>query len=165
MSRVRFSGTSQRDHYPIHTSIAFQPDLAEDREEWNYKAADWEAFRNALERRILRVDKIRTQAQVDFFARDITRVIQQALDETVPKLRRSPKMRPGWTDECSEAIHNARTAERRYKGSGDPEDLEEFKTLENLKKRILRQALTDDHREKVSKTDTIEDLWKLNKWV
>ena len=153
------------DHYPIHTSIAFQPDLAENREEWKYKAADWEAFRCALERRILRVDKIRTQTQIDFFAKDITRVIQQALDEIVPKLRRSPKMRPGWTEECSEAIHNAKTAERRYRASGDPQDLEEYKVLENLKKRTLRQALSDDHREKVSKTDTIEDLWKLNKWV
>ena len=153
------------DHYPIHTSIAFQPELTEDRMEWKYKEADWETFRYALKKRMLRVDKIRSQAQIDFFAEDITRAIQQALNETVPKLRRSPKMRPGWTEECSEAIHNAKRAERRYKSSGDPRDWEEFKVLENLRKRTLRQALTDDHQEKVSKTDTIEGLWKLNKWV
>ena len=62
-------------------------------------------------------------------------------------------------------IRNIRKAEKRYRASGDPYDLEEYKALENLKKRTLRQALSDDHREKVSKTDTIKDLWKLNKWV
>ena len=153
------------DHYPIHSSFAFQPEPTEAREEWNYKAADWEEFTTALEKRILRIDRIHTQAQIDFLAEDVTQAIQQALDQTVPKLRRSPKMRPGWSEECSEVIRNVRKAEKRYKGSGDPQDLEQYKALENLKKRTLRQALSDDHREKVSKTETIEDLWKLNKWI
>ncbi len=153
------------DHYPIHSSFAFQPEPAEFREEWKYKDADWEAFQGTLEERILRIDKIHTQAQIDFFAEDITQAIQQALNQAVPKLRRSPKMRPGWNKECSEVIRNVRKAEKRYRGSGDPRDLEEYKALENLKKRTLRRALSDDHREKVSSTETIEDLWKLNKWV
>ena len=71
----------------------------------------------------------------------------------------------GWNKECSEVIRNVRKAEKRYRASGDPWDLEDYKALENLKKRTLWQALSDDHREKVSKTETIEDLWKLNKWV
>ena len=153
------------DHYPIHTSIAFQPEPAEFREEWKYKEADWEAFQVALEERVMRIDTIRTQAQIDFLAEDITQAIQHALNQAVPKLRRSPKMRPGWNEECSEVIRNVRKAEKRYRASGDPRDLEDYKALENLKKRTLRQALSDDHREKVSKTETIEDLWKLNKWV
>ena len=74
-------------------------------------------------------------------------------------------MRPGWSEECLEVIRNVRKAEKRYRGSGDPRDLEEYKALENLKKRTLRRALSDDYREKVSKTETVEDLWKLNKWV
>ena len=135
------------------------------REEWNYKEADWVEFEAALEKRILRIDKINTQAQIDFLAEDLTQAIQQALDQAVPKLRRSPKMRPGWNKECSVVIRNVREAEKRYKGTGDPQDLEEYKALENLKRRTLCQALSDDHREKVSKTETIEDLWKLNKWV
>ena len=48
------------DHYPIHTSIAFQPEPAEFREEWKYKEADWEAFQVALEERVMRIDTIRT---------------------------------------------------------------------------------------------------------
>ena len=153
------------DHYPIHSSFAFQPESAELKKEWKYKEANWEAFQASLEKRILRVDKIRTQAQIDFLAEDITQAIQQALDQAVPKLQRSPKMRPGWNEECSKVLRDVKKAEKRYKGSGDPRDLEEYKALENLKKRTLRQALSDDHREKVSKTETIEDLWKLNKWV
>ena len=151
------------DHYPIHTSIAFQPELAENREDWKYKDADWELFQEALGERVLRVNQIRSQAQIDFLAEDITKAIQHALNLAVPKLRRSPRMRPGWSEECSEVIRNVRRAERRFRASGDPQDLQEYKAAENLKKRTLRQALSDDHREKVSNTKIIEDLWKLNK--
>ena len=45
------------------------------REEWNYKEADWEEFGATLEKRILRIDKIYTQAQIDFLAKDITQAI------------------------------------------------------------------------------------------
>ena len=60
-------------------------------------------------------------------------------------------------------IRNVKRTERRFRASDDPQNLQEYKAAENLKKRTLRQALSDDYREKVSNTKTIEDLWKLNK--
>lgn len=105
------------------------------------------------------------QAHIDAAAEDLTRAIQEALAQTVPRFKRSSQMRPGWNAECADIIRRVRSAERRYKSTGDREDREDWKALENQKKRTLRQAMTDEHRERVSKTDTIEGLWKLNKWI
>ncbi|KAL9607587.1 MAG: hypothetical protein Q9167_007513, partial [Letrouitia subvulpina] len=177
------------DHLPIRTVLGFTPDIAEAREGWKYKAADWKAFRENLKAEINQrsrllpcvlpdvlpcmlpcsdqtrtQDQIRTQAQIDDAAEALTEAIQRALQATVPKLRMTPKMRPGWNDECAEQIKKVKRAKRKFQGTRTQEDLNTWKELNMEKKKILQRALTDDHRERVSQVETVEQLWKLNKW-
>lgn len=76
------------------------------------------------------------------------------------------KMRPGWNKKCTEAIEEAKDARRRYRAFRDDATRKIWRAKDNYEKKILREALADDHREKFSRTgEDTGELWKLHKWM
>lgn len=153
------------DHVPIRTVFAFSPEQAKEQREWKFKKADWQLYSEELTSRLPTIGRIHTQAQPDTLAEELTTAITDALNTAVPRTKRSPYMRPGWNEACTEAISTVKRAKRRFQATGHAVDKEVWKTADAEKRRILRVALTDDHRERVSQCDTVEQLWKLCKWV
>lgn len=153
------------DHIPIRTILGDIPELAVEQEEWKIKDADFKAFRGDLTQRLARPTRIGTQLQLDTAVEALTVAIKDAMDTTVPKMRRTPKMRPGWDEECSRLISKVKRAKRVWKAEGTEPSRQEYKALDNKKKKKLARALTDDHRERVSKVEGMNQLWPLCKWI
>lgn len=153
------------DHLPIRTLLNITPTKAPIQEEWLYKKADWERYREALAATLPQCDQIYTQLQLEQAAEELTSAVKNALDQAVPRMRRTPKMRPGWNEECSEAIRTAKRAKRQWQAIGGESDYIDWKESEKEKKKVLQRALTDDHREKVSNIEDDTQLWGISKWI
>ena len=153
------------DHLPIRTVLGFRPEIASVEERWNLKKTNWSKFENELRTELRYPRALQTKAQIDQTAEDLVEAITRAVDVSTPKVKLSHRMRPGWSDECREALKAVKRARRRYQAYGGWEELREWKQLEQKKKKILARALSDDHRQRVSETDSIKQLWSLNKWV
>ena len=74
-------------------------------------------------------------------------------------------MRPGWNEEYTQAIQEAKEAKRRYQIYHDWEDDAVSKQADRRKKKILMRAQADDHRRRVSEVKYANQLFSLNRWL
>lgn len=115
------------DHLPIRTVLGFRPEIAPVEERWNLKKTNWSTFENEL-----KTELRYPRAPVDQTPEKLVEAITKAVDVSTPKVKLSYRMRPGWNDECREALKAAKRAKRRCQAYGGWEELREWKQLKQM---------------------------------
>lgn len=108
----------------------------------------------------------RTKTALDDYTRAVITTLQVAADDVLPCLRPSPKVREGWTEECTEVLANTKRLRRIYSQVQDEETWEAYRTAQNHKARVIRKALCKAHRDRVEAASASpQALWKITKWA
>jgi ribonuclease HI len=92
------------DHLPILTKLNLEAMLEPATIKNNYRAVDWEQFRNTLSSKLTRLSlpsAIGTQPQLDKACSDLTTIIQETIEEKVPTTKICAKSKRWWTTELT----------------------------------------------------------------
>src|SRR5579871_4984467 len=76
-----------------------------------------------------------------------------------------PKSRPGRTPECTEAIWEFKRARRRRRADNSEENHIAFQLARRHKKTTINKALRNEHRNRISEIQEMQDVWKIAKWA
>lgn len=92
------------DHYPVYTEFDLGVQQTLNRDRFNYKSADWDSLRKALQIRLRELgepseatspDDVQAKYEV------LTRIIAEVVNANVPKKKASPFMRRWWSSELT----------------------------------------------------------------
>jgi exonuclease III len=153
------------DHLPIGLELGIQLQREAQFTRWRYDQTDREIFSNTL-RDLLPQPQFGTRTErIDQVAERIAEALSIAREASTPKARISPKSKPGWNEETTEAIKNARRLRRRYNATGEMDDFVEWQRANREKKNAIRKADRDTHRTRVSNTRDLKGLFQLARWA
>lgn len=108
---------SGSDHIPIVTEPMIKllrEEKSEPRPQW--KKANWDALNQEMETKLSKLPvyepNLATSEAIDLRARQVTQIIQEIIEELVPKANPSRFSKPYRTTKCTQAIKKARKARR-----------------------------------------------------
>jgi Reverse transcriptase (RNA-dependent DNA polymerase) len=164
---ARVSGDS--DHRPISSEFRIQTSTVESRERRLWRKLDKGKLIDTLRRHMPVVAEPApgtvTAEHIDTAMANIARALKEAIDASVPLINVSPKSKPGWTEECTRLIKERKRCLRIYQRTQSDDDYETFQRIRRRCKTAIRKATRDEHRERVSKSKTVEGLWALSRWL
>ena len=94
------------DHFPIITHIDFPLDRPLKTRPWNFRATDWDTFKEELAGRLGKlpiVDRLQDGAQIDATLQKIEDAVLSTMEATVPKSNPSPYSKRWWTRDLEKA--------------------------------------------------------------
>ena len=100
------------DHFPIITHISFLTITATKERPWNFKATDWDRFKEALGGRLEDVpanEHLQDEVQIDAALHRVETAILDTMTEIVPKSNPTPYSKRWWTKDLDKARKLART--------------------------------------------------------
>ena len=157
------------DHRPILTTLRINIPKAPTRKVLKWASFDKGKFIETLKDRLPTRPEVIQMVESDrteFALGRITTAIQEAIGTSVPLARISKWSKPGFTSEIKELIQRVKRLRRKWQGTQDPDDWEEYCIARNHKGREIKKRLTEIHRENVERASTDpKGLWKLAKWV
>ena len=109
------------DHFPIITHISFLTTTTTKERPWNFKATDWDHFKEALADRLENVpvnEQLQDKAHIDAALHQVETAILDTMAKTVPKSNPTPYAKRWWTKDLDKARKPARgtaSVSRRFK--------------------------------------------------
>lgn len=159
---------STSDHWPIRTKIDIETPQFQAPRRRNWQAMDTKALTQFTEqhltcRDLTNADSLRTGIEFNAF----TRVIDAAIDHTVPWANPSEWSNPGFDDDCRQEVKETRRLRRRFNKTRSMIDWNAYTHQRNHKSRLVKKRLSLAHRRRVQ--SVIEEgprgLWRLAKWA
>ncbi|XTI83830.1 hypothetical protein V2W45_134968 [Cenococcum geophilum] len=77
----------------------------------------------------------------------------------------SPRSKPGWSEECTEAIKAERRARRYYDRFSTEENHTTLQIARREKTKAIKKATRTEHRDRVSEAKDMKGLWSLHAWA
>lgn len=133
------------DHFPIQVRLNdVSPSCSMETElKYNYKKANWEAFRRCLDNADYHVE---ASVTVDEQYEALRRVILAAANKAIPRKRQKPTKfppNPWWNSQCEEAVRRKRRAFTRYKRTPTEGNYNELKVARIQCKKAIAEAKRD----------------------
>lgn len=154
------------DHLPISTVLDLTVQRLHNTPRKNYRRLRENVYTKTLKQALPPLRRPATKAALDAYVHEMVEAIKEAIDKAVPQTRLTPQSREGWTDECKEALAEAKRLKRAYSQHPTGESWEAYRTARNHKARVIRKALTKMHRQRVEEAaESPEKLWRLAKWA
>jgi hypothetical protein len=158
------------DHLPIATWVeigsTIETQAIHERRAW--KKTDWGKFDEVLTKglRTLKQDQINTKDQIFQSVARLTQAINRAITSSTPWTRTTEFSKTWWTQECREAVNDARKARRVYTKNQTIEAWEEYVRIKNKKGKIIAKAKRDDFRQHMQQaSESQEGLWRIARWA
>jgi hypothetical protein len=153
------------DHVPVETTLDLQPQLFTPTPRRCWKKADFNAIRRALHDKVPNT-QVETNEQIDTRVYEITQALQEAIDQGVPWARASPYAKDYWTEECKEAVREARQAYYSMLREATPYTEQRYKEARNRKIAVIRRHQRDSFRSQVAETTrNARGAWGLMRWA
>ncbi|EGU88459.1 hypothetical protein HZS61_008437 [Fusarium oxysporum f. sp. conglutinans] len=154
------------DHLPIVTSLDLNTVKLPVRPRRNWKALDEKMFFRALQRELPPQQRPRTKTALDRRVGEMMAAITAAIEEAVPKTTSSPWSRPGWNEECTEALAESKLLRRQHSLYHTEDTWEAYRMARNYKGKVIKKAFKQIHREKVEEAaQSPASLWRIAKWA
>lgn len=135
---------SSSDHLPILTELQINPPnerALELKPQW--KKSDWNAINIKLKSKLESVVKgnieLNSRQGINQRIKNITRVIQETVEEMIPKASPSTYVKPYWTKECSDVVKLTRRTRRLWNIEGIEESWTIYQKAINDKKRKIKK--------------------------
>ncbi|KAI9758418.1 MAG: hypothetical protein M1815_002166 [Lichina confinis] len=107
---------------------------------------------------------LHTTTDIDNRVEHIVEAIRAAIEQATPWVIPSPRVQPGWTAECQEAIHTTKTARKWWQRTRASWDWAEYRWVENNKAWKIKKATMAGFRNAVWElTEKPVGLWKMAK--
>ena len=123
-----------------------------------------EIFHNVLQD-LPEVPLALSQDQIDTVTIRIIDTLTKAVELSTPVAKLSPRSKPGWTDECIQAIKAERRARRHFKRCPTEENHIILQIARREKDKAIRKATKMEHRNRVSEVKDMKGLWSLHAWA
>ncbi|KAF5669922.1 reverse transcriptase [Fusarium denticulatum] len=154
------------DHLPIVTSLDLNTVQMMAKPRRNWKALDEKTFIRVLQRELPLQQRPRTKTALDRHVGEVMAAITAAVDEAVPMTTPSPRSRSGWNEECTEALAQSKRLRRQHSLYRTEDTWEAYRAARNHKGRVIKNALRQNHREKVEEAaQSPATLWRVAKWA
>lgn len=102
------------DNFPITTMLDMSIKHKNVEPKRNWKKLDEKKLCEALRQTLPQPQRPRTKTALDRCTKDLVKAIDEAIEKVLPKTRRSPKAREGWTDECSRTLADSKRLRRAH---------------------------------------------------
>jgi hypothetical protein len=154
------------DHFPIITILDMSIKHKNMEPKRNWKKLDEQKLCEALRQTLPQLRRPRTKTALDRYTKGLVEAIDKAIEKVLPKTRKSPKAREGWTNECSRTLADSKVLRRAHGRDHTEESWEAYRAARNTKAQTIKKALRTAHREKIeAASDSPEALWRLTKWA
>ncbi len=154
------------DHYPVETVITTDHVRATPRRSRLFKKLDTVKLLRCLEGLLPAPRPLEEPPDIDRYTQEIVHAINIAIEESTPLMTLTQRSRPGWTQECSEAVRAEKQARRRWKASRTHVDHELYKEARRTKSKTISTQKTILFRQGIK--DLTEDpraIWRLTGWA
>ncbi|KMU88200.1 hypothetical protein CIHG_05371 [Coccidioides immitis H538.4] len=122
-----------------------------------WQQMDKDIFRVTLESTLPQPSALQTEGEIDQLTEQIVSCITRAIETSTPKARPCERSMPGWTQECKDAVTQARRLRRWYKQTRLPEDWEAYCQAQNHKAHLIRKTLHNAYRVNVQETASTQE--------
>ncbi|KAI0998161.1 hypothetical protein K3495_g10028 [Podosphaera aphanis] len=103
---------------------------------------------------------------IDQMVSNITAIINETVEQLIPKAKPSQFAKPYWTTECSRRVQEARSARRKWTQENSLESWIEYNKTTNRKKSQIRKDKMIGWRTTISEASKDPTkVWKLAKWA
>ena len=116
-----------------------------------------EIFHNVLQD-LPEVPLVLPQDQIDTVIIKIIDTLTKAVELSTPVAKLSPRSKPGWTEECTQAIKAERRARRHYSRCLTEENHIILQLARRKKDKAIRKATKTEHRNRVSEVKDVKGL-------
>ncbi|KMU78439.1 hypothetical protein CISG_07443 [Coccidioides immitis RMSCC 3703] len=154
---VREDLDHQSDHLPIATTIMVEVEADIAPEKCLWQQMDKDIFRVTLESTLPQPSALQTEGEIDQLTEQIVSCITRAIETSTPKARPCERSMPGWTQECKDAVTQARRLRRWYKQTRLPEDWEAYCQAQNHKAHLIQKTLHNAYRVNVQETASTQE--------
>ena len=152
------------DHIPIEITFSIQTEQFVTARKRCWKKMDTEILKKALEGKVFLNPPLESKTQIDTRVYDITQALQDAIEQSTPWTRVSNKANSYWSEECAEAVREARKAFYDHLRENTTTSDERRKEARNRKVAIIRKFKRDSFRSQVTEIiNTSQEAWKLAK--
>ena len=149
---VRYDLHHRLDHYPIVTYLDLAPNLEPEIKQRAWKSADPEKVLETAKKLTFDLPhSLTTESEIDTYLTQITRVMHQIIDQTVPWRKPSPKAQSFWTLECGKLTKMAKKLRRQYENSRSTETWKEYQNMQIKKAKAIQKAKTFYFKESIHK--------------
>ena len=153
------------DHIPISSSILMSSVQTEGRRSRAWKQIDVEKLHKLCENMPQPID-LQDITEIDAFALSLEKWLQWAVEETMPWKRTHDRSNPYWSDECGEAVKEARRLRRVFTDSQNERDWKAYLHANDCKQKVIRKAKTLEFRKAIDTNAANKGgLWRLAKWA
>jgi hypothetical protein len=162
--KIRPDLEADSDHVPVETTVRMEIPQIPQETRRKYKDMDVSKFRKYMQENLLEEATLNSRAEIDDRTAEIAEMITKATEYSTPKIRiHGTYTKEGYCVEVQEKILAARR--RQWQRHMDEYSHNIYKKAMRDKHNAIHQANQNDHRERVSKVDSPDELWKLVKWV
>ncbi|KAF7773567.1 hypothetical protein Agabi119p4_5734 [Agaricus bisporus var. burnettii] len=158
------------DHFPIVTTLELPTKQAPAQSGKNFRMTDWKLFRSTLEQKLDYAtikDEISTIEDLESGLEELTTILQQTINETVPEVKACPYMKRWWTKELEQAKKDLNRANRKVlkaKSNPDHPIHSEMRTLKNRYADAILGA-KKKHWEDFLEEAAEKDMWTASKYL
>jgi len=138
------------DHIPIEITFRIQPEQFVSARRKCWKKMDTEILKSVLESKIISNSPLHSNEQIDARVSEITQAFQDAIEQSTPWARTSNNAKTYWSDECAEAVREARKAFYNNLRENTALSDERHKEARNRKVAIIRKFKKDCFRSQVA---------------
>jgi len=167
--RIREDLDTGSDHKPIQTTLQIErvkKGPQQVRPQW--KKADWKAICTSLQGRLqaLTLDPLETKAELDRATQRIQEIIQQTIEQMVPKAKPSSFARITWTAESQRLVKQTRRLRRIWGQDRTEASLQAYLASSKAKGKQIRRDTNLAWRRLITEgTDKEQKIWKIAKWA
>ncbi|KAI1008151.1 hypothetical protein K3495_g90 [Podosphaera aphanis] len=159
------------DHLPVQTELLIEIPrkiVEEPRPQW--KKAKWDIVNKRiavkLEQLARNNDPLSSKETIDQMVSNIAAIINETVEQLIPKAKPSQFTKPYWKTECSRRFQEARSARRKWTQENSLESWIEYNKATNRKKIQIRIDKMIGWRTTISEASKdLRKVWKLAKWA
>ncbi|KAI0994187.1 hypothetical protein K3495_g13996, partial [Podosphaera aphanis] len=159
------------DHIPVQTELLIEiPRKVEEEPYPQWKKAKWDIVNKRLVVKMEQLardnDTPTSKETIDQMVSNITAIINETIEQLIPKAKPSQFAKPYWTTECSRRVQEARSARRKWTQENSLENWIKYNKATNKKKSQIRKDKMIGWRTTVSEVSKDPTrIWKLARWA
>ena len=164
--RPRHDIAQSSDHFPIEVLLRIQPQLFVSSRRRCWKKTDSEKLMKALSNTDIPNHPLENREQIDARIQEITQAVTNAIESSVPWARPSTQAKDYWSEDCVNAVKEARHLFYNYLQQGTDTAEQRYKEARNKKIATIRKYKKKYFRAQVAAaTSSTEGTWKIAKWA
>lgn len=158
----------ESDHYSIITRLNLQIIQREEQLRRQFKKTDIPKLQAAINEKISDLSRhnLDSKEKIDEQVLALVSIIQEAIEVSTPKVKISPRSKPGFDRESKEAQVKARRLRKIFNRRGTEEAWENYKKARSEAGYIIRKASRNAYRESRKEAcESVTKMWKAVKWA